>query len=295
MSNTPHLGNYPLPQGRGFFSRNRLTVLAAIKTLLIIMLAVTIGLVIELRPDFLREMATIVLEPPTPSREIVGITPAQKTLTLKPEQRRPTESNQPPVLAKIEHESPAAASAAEPVDWLRMLYPELVRIAELENQPVDVAIDELLPMLDNDDPAIRLAVIESLDDMTTEAVMPALLMALGDPDPQVRVAALEALGTRDDVSAVSGIETLLYDPQEEVRLAAIEALADLEHELTVHSLAGLLSDADPRIRLHAVYAIGEIGGENAIMYLLQVRYDPNARIRTNAEAILAELEYEIAY
>lgn len=53
-------------------------------------------------------------------------------------------------------------------------------------------------------------------------------------------------------------------------------------------------DRDTLIRHHAVNALGEIGGETAMMYLRQVRYNPNAKTRISAEAILAELECEIA-
>jgi len=280
----------PLPQGRGFFTRNRLPVLTAIKALLITMLVIIIDLGIVSKPDFISETATIFLEPPTPAREIVVLTPAQKTLPLQPEQRRPSKSHQSPASAQIELESPVAVVVeGKPVDWLRMLYPELVRIAELNNYPVDMAIAELLPMLDKDDPAIRLAVIQSLGDMTTEAVIPALLMALSDPDPQIREAALDALASGDDASAVGNIEALLYDPQREVRLAAIEALADLENEDAVNTLAGLLGDTDSRIRGQAVNALGEIGGETAISFLLQARYDSQANIRANADAILQEM------
>ena len=88
-------------------------MLIAIKTLMITMLVVTIGLAIVLKPDFIWEMVKIVIELPSPSREIVALTPAQKTLPLQPEQRRPRQSLQSPALAQMELESPVTAEVAE--------------------------------------------------------------------------------------------------------------------------------------------------------------------------------------
>lgn len=228
-------------------------------------------------------------EPAIPTSEHVVIAPTREAASIRPEKRESIESSQSPDLPETRPQSTANAVPSEiPDNWQGLLFPELVRIAELEMQPASAAIAELLPMLDNSDPAVRLAVVESLGDMTIDGSLPALSMALSDPDPQIRIAALEALAARDEVSVIGSIESRLYDPQREVRLAAIEALGDLEHELAVHSLAGLLSDADPLIRSETVSALGEIGGEYALTYLLQARYDPARGIRARAEAILAE-------
>ena len=165
--------------------------------------------------------------------------------------------------------SPAAATAKLSVGSMRAPDIQLARIAELEKQPVNTALTELLPMLEHADTAVRVAALEAFGDMTTPGMLPVLSTVLNDPDSQVRIAALEALASYDDTSAVSIIEPVLYDQNRDVRVAAIEALADLESETAVHALAGLLSDRDSQIQHQAVYALSEIGGENAKMYLLQ--------------------------
>jgi HEAT repeat protein len=200
-----------------------------------------------------------------------------------------------PITQKKSKPEATSSTITPSVDWPLILYPELARIAELENQSVDTALGELLPMLSNDDPVIRLAAIESLGDIDNQATLPALAAALNDPNPQLRIAALEALASQEDESVVTSIEPYLFDSDRIVRVAAIEALAELESTTALHALAGLLSDPDSLIRHHAVNALGEIGGENAMLYLLQARYDSNENIRANAEAILAELEYSAAY
>lgn len=198
----------------------------------------------------------------------------------------------------LEQEKSAASSgsinATGSIDWLRILYPELARISDLEYEPVNTAMIELVPMLADDDPAVRRAAIEAIGDMTIPAVLPLLSTALDDPNPEVRLAALEALALQDDASVAGNIEIRLYDQDPAVRLAAIEALAELESETAVVALASLLSDPQAPIRQQAVGALGDIGGENAVMFLLQARHDPEPAIRKIAANILSELEYAAA-
>jgi hypothetical protein len=198
----------------------------------------------------------------------------------------------------IEQDIPQPILASTPVtqstNWPMILYPELIRIETLENQPVYTALGDLVPMLSNDDPVIRLAAIESLGDMTNPAALSALTSALNDPNPQLRVAALGALASQEDESVAGSLEPFLYDQDREVRLAAIGAISDLESEASVYALAGLLSDSDPRIRQQAVDALGEIGGKNAMMYLQQARYDPSSSIREDVETMLSELARDLA-
>ena len=174
-------------------------------------------------------------------------------------------------------------------DWPLLLYPELEQIKALEELPAATALTELLPMLSNADPVVRLATLESLMDMNHLALLPTLSAALDDVDSQVRILALQALGTLDEPGAISSIEPYLYDRETDVRLAAIEALSNLENEQAARTLAGLLSDQDANIRHRAVNALGEIGGEQAIAFLRQARFDPDADIRANAITILDEL------
>ena len=261
-----------------------------IKTLALTLIFAISGLAISQLPDYFREAATVSDLSPA-KRETVSVgwqQPRQQPGNTRAEAAEPKQSMP---LTPVALDSPAAATAVpQSIDWMRALYPQLVRVAELENQPVDAALVELLPMLDDDDPAVRVAALEAVGDMTTPSVLPVLSMALSDPDPRVRVVALEALAAHQAKAVVGSIEPYLYDEDPEVRLAAIETLSDLEAETAVHSLAGLLSDPEAPIRQQAVTALGDIGGENAVMYLLQARYDPEPGIRANVANILSELE-----
>lgn len=195
--------------------------------------------------------------------------------------------------APIEPESPGVSTATtQHLHPNQDRYRELARITELEAQPVDNALTELLPMLDDDDPAVRRAVVEAISDMSSVAAGLTLTTALGDPDPRVRTIALEGLAAHEAWLAVGSIEPYLHDQDTTVRLAAIEALLDLGSETAVHALAGLLYDQDSTIRRHAVSALGDIGGNEAKRYLRQARYDPDASVRAHASYILSELTYD---
>ncbi|UCH41060.1 MAG: HEAT repeat domain-containing protein [Gammaproteobacteria bacterium] len=261
-----------------------------IKTLALTLIVAISGLAILQLPDFFREAATV-SDLSSAMRKTMSDGRQQPSQQPGNTWAEAAESNRSLPLAQVAPDPPATATAVPQfIDWMQALYPQLVRIAELENQPVDIALVELLPMLNDGDPAVRLAALEAVGDMTTASVLPVLLMALSDPDPRVRIAALEALAAHEDRAAAGSIEPYLYDENPKVRLAAIEALSDLVAETAVHSLAGLLSDPEVPIRQQAVTALGDIGGENAVMYLLQARYDLEPGIRANVANILSELE-----
>jgi len=264
--------------------------MGTIKTTALTFVTIVVCLMLLLTPDSYRGESTINSMQPA-RQDSPPLNPEHTAYRFERKQTAVVDVDEPLRVAQENPESPAASPIEkQSTDWTLILYPELARIEELENQTMDTAFGELLPMLSNDDPVIRLAAIESLGDMTNQHTIPALSAALNDPNPQLRVAALEALATQEDESVISSIEPYLYDQEREVRVAAIEALVELESETAVPALAGLLSDQDTLIRHHAVNALGDIGGEYSISYLLQARYDPDPRIRANAEAILIELE-----
>lgn len=179
-------------------------------------------------------------------------------------------------------------TTALPNAWMLDLYPQLDQISLLDNQPPNIALIELLPMLSDTDPVIRLAALESVADTRHPASLPILTAALNDFNPQIRVAALEALTITGHASVAASIEPYVYDRELEVRIAAIDALGEMENEIAADTLGGLLGDGNTMVRHHAVNALGEIGGGNAISYLLQARYDADETIRANANAILEE-------
>ena len=185
-----------------------------------------------------------------------------------------------------EVQSPAEAIAID--DWIPLLYPQLARIVELENQPANSALVELLPMLADDDPVVRVAALEAVGDLGREAPLAALTAALNDINPQVRLAAIDALALNEDAIVATSIEAIVYDRDPQVRVAAIDALAGIQARSSVPVLGGLLYDSDPATRMSALGALGDIGGARALRYLAPLRHDPDDEIRASARAILYE-------
>ena len=271
-----------------------MTLLDTIKTAALTLIVVFTCLMLLLTPDTYQ--GETMVNHPAVKPESVGLSPEMSPMRFESVQSTAKESVN---ISPVEQDKPVIATVNPPRvlahEWPLLLYPELARIVELENLPTDIALGELLPMLSDEDPVVRLASLESLADVNHPAILPMLSAALDDPSPQIRIVALESLALQGNHAAISNIEPYAYDREPEVRIAAIEALTSFESDLAVNALGGLLTDQDRLIRHHAVNALGEIGGEYAASFLLQSRYDADETIRANAESILSELDDQSAY
>jgi len=168
-----------------------------IKTTALTFIAIIACLMLLLTPDAYQDDAPINSTLPV-KQELPPINRQQTAFRIEREHPAVLESDETPLIERDKPESLADSPATtQSIDWPMVLYPELARIEELESQTTDTALIELLPMLSNDDPVIRLAAIESLGDMTNQATLPALTAALNDPNPQLRIATLEALAAQE--------------------------------------------------------------------------------------------------
>ena len=264
-----------------------------IKTSRLIFTAILACLIILTMHEFHSDKAPSDQTPFTETNATQYEQPQSANLVDSIPSRVPSIEDSLPVVRETAETSVSTEITTQSIDWQKTLFPQLVRISELEHESPDTALTELLPMLASDNPAVRRAAIEAVGDMAIPTVAPILSMTLNDPSPEVRVVALEALASQDNQTLAYQIGLYLFDQDAEVRLAAIDALANLEAKEAVYTLASLLSDPQLTIRRQAVNALGEIGGENAIRYLRQARYDSEPSIRANATEILMELELEV--
>src|SRR5437773_12293707 len=87
-----------------------------------------------------------------------------------------------------------------PMQWwtrqkLRFKNPESRRQAvdQLADQGTEEAVEQLSSALQDDDAAVRLAVVQAFGRMKEGRVLPSLIQAMGDPDSEVREAVAATL------------------------------------------------------------------------------------------------------
>ncbi|WP_129115122.1 HEAT repeat domain-containing protein [Halegenticoccus tardaugens] len=173
-------------------------------------------------------------------------------------------------------------------------------------------VDELLSLLwESDSPAVRRRAAEVLGrtgtDESAELVRGVVRAARTDDEPAVRAAAIDALDElgpsaidrllvemtgaevgdeADWVTARRYVRALSADPPE-LRMAAANALGRLGDERNVSGLVDALCDEDARVRARAADALGRIGDPRAVDGLVALLTDPDAEARRAAADALA--------
>lgn len=136
------------------------------------------------------------------------------------------------------------------------------RIAvHLEHSPLRPA-DSYRSLLRDVDPVVRFWGATLLAEYAgVEWVEAELASLVDDQDPRVRKAAIQSLGRVGDEVAVSAALALLKDPAPFVRAHAARALGELERVETAPVVAELLGDEDWWVRVAAKAALEAMGSE----------------------------------
>ncbi|WP_418281304.1 HEAT repeat domain-containing protein [Halorubrum sp. DTA98] len=165
-------------------------------------------------------------------------------------------------------------------------------------------VERLRDALGSDSAAVRRRAGEflgELSDADEQATIDALLRAAtDDEDPQVRGAAVDALeeigheaveqllaeltgGQRAEAEWVTAkkFARALESDRPELRMAAVNALGRLAEPSTLPALIDALSDADPRVRLRACHACGSFTNPRTVPALVE-RLDDQSRVRRAA-------------
>lgn len=136
------------------------------------------------------------------------------------------------------------------------------RIAvHLEHSPLRPA-EAYRPLLRDVDPVVRFwgaTLLAEYDDV--EWVESELAPLVQDADPRVRKAAIQSLGRVGGAVAASAAITLLNDPAPFVRAHAARALGELEHVEAAPAVAELLGDGDWWVRVAAKTSLEAMGPE----------------------------------
>lgn len=159
--------------------------------------------------------------------------------------------------------------AGEVIPYLRSEDPQLRNAAIEILQETDYSAGRMLvPLLSDPDDDVRILVSDILGLAGGPEAVDALIAALGDANPNVRNAAAGSLGTLADPKAVEPLGQMLQSEQEEwVAFTAIEALKEAAGRSAAEALSPALSRGE-FLASAAVEALGEVGGPEAVPVLL---------------------------
>jgi len=105
--------------------------------------------------------------------------------------------------------------------------------------------------LHDEDPDNRIVAAWLLGSLEDEPVIPVLAKVLNDPDPEVRLAAVESLSDLEDLEEnppLDLLEVALNDDDPEVRFEALSIVTDLEGPEIEPLVAKALDDPDEDVR-----------------------------------------------
>lgn len=192
--------------------------------------------------------------------------------------------------------SPDPAAAPVLVDALGPELDSRVRgmITWATVQHADEALDSLLALVQDEDPAVRHQVLHVLSKIGGPQILPYVLPAVADEDPQVAIKAYRAAANTFAPEAVPALVARLGDGDAEQRDQLNRALR-LLGAWPVGPLAEALGSPDPAVRVHAADALAEIGSpdaEPAVIALARAVEDPEDEVRLAAVCALGELDDE---
>jgi HEAT repeat protein len=156
------------------------------------------------------------------------------------------------------------------------------------NQIGVMAVPVLVDALSDEDPRMRLTIVDLLGEIGETDAVTALASALRDPEWRVRWRAADALGKLGDPAAVPDLLAMLADDSKDVRVSAAWALGRIGHDSAIEGLAKLLHDREWRVRWGAAEALWEIGAA-AIPALIELLREQDDYVRRAAMRALAQI------
>ncbi len=161
------------------------------------------------------------------------------------------------------------------------------RLAEMEGEPARAL---LRGVLDDPDPALRLAAARILVALSDEKGLGVVTEWVAAGFATDRVAGLEALRLPPTLPPATrgAVERALADPEPNVRLAAIEVLGRARAE-SAAAVAGRLDDTVPAVRLAAVRLLAEARDPRTALPLIERLGDADRQIQREAIGALARL------
>ena len=138
------------------------------------------------------------------------------------------------------------------------------------------------------EPAVRVALVRSLQRQLTPAAIEGLANAFQDPDPSVRTAAAKCAGMHPQgASLAKTLVNALDDSSPQVQAQAAWSAGVLQVVAAQPRLASLLADNDPGVRLNALRAMQRIDPTAAasLDQISVLQHDTDSRIRRVANEL----------
>jgi HEAT repeat protein len=202
----------------------------------------------------------------------------------------------------------------EVVDRLAHSYPaEVQRILRLPDSPalpgmiamcgrlgLHQAVPGLAEAMSHRDPAIRLAIVQTLNQLGTPGALTVVDKAIDDPDRGVRLAAVRAVGSRGYKGALRRIETVVLgksvkDMDLTEKMAFFEAYSAIAGAQALKPLTSILLDRGllrmkepPEIRACAAVALGRLKTPEAREVLQRAAEDKDLVVRNAVSRALRE-------
>ncbi len=156
-------------------------------------------------------------------------------------------------------------------------------------------VEALSPLVEDDDPEIRAAVISVLARLDYKNNEHFLALALKDESASVRLAAITALGSNPADEHLGVLMLALTDENSEVRRGGAGALGSIKSPQSVDALALALFDEDLWVRATVIRSLGKIGGKRSVSLIKAALGDPVGLVCIAALDSLAELDAEESF
>ena len=187
----------------------------------------------------------------------------------------------------------------ELIDLLGFFEDEIIRsIAENEYKRKQMLIEKLegdhkiqnyeklFEFLKDEDPRIRIKIIEVLGNKDDPQILEKLIEFLIDKDPSVRKKTIEVLGNKDDPQILEKLIEFLKDKDPSIREKAIEVLGNKDDSLILQNSIILLKDESNYVRNKVIEILKNTKNSQVIQKLFELLKSEDKKISKNIEVIL---------
>lgn len=176
-------------------------------------------------------------------------------------------------------------SSPEPVDRLMAVY----ALGKLGNPD---SVRYIYDALTDEIPDIRKVAVEAMAELNTDSCgwAPHLVPMLEDENKDVRLAVIEVMGRNCENEFVPHLISALNDRDDWVRIRAVDALGVQRVAEAVPRLVELLDSDNRFVAMKAVEALGNIGGTSAFRALLAVSDRDDYELVRAAEDAIARIK-----